>query len=73
MNTTKKATVEAPAPAARNWRVNFRHTDTGGRARAHPWLPMTVVVQGCASAEEVRDRLRAMLAAAVFQIEPEGA
>ncbi len=68
--------VPAPAPAPvptgpRNWRVNFRSRDTGGIARAHPWLPLTLTVEGCVSADEARAKLLALFENAIFQIDPE--
>lgn len=66
------AVLEPPAPAqpARPYVVNFRHVDTAGRPRAHAWLPWTVVVEGCASAEDAKAKLLELVAAAVFQVEP---
>ncbi len=71
------AVLDAPPPAAteppivpRPFIVNFRHVDTGGRPRQHSWLPPTIVVDGCLSAEDAKRKVLEMVAAAVFQVEP---
>lgn len=62
----------APAAVAERpgeYVVNFRQVDSGGKPRPHAWLPPTVTIAGCTSADDARAKLHELFDKAVFQIE----
>jgi hypothetical protein len=66
--------AEAPAPEellpAQDFIVNFRRMDGAGRPMPHPWLPFTMLIGDCTSADEARKQVHQMVDEALYQIEP---
>lgn len=56
------AVAEPEAESRGNWKVTFN-------TRYSPWLPLTVIVHGVGSEEEVRQELFSLIDRAIVQVE----